>query len=93
VIARRPGPYHQQEEAMKKKIRRKAGLAAAGSWLIPIAFTAAAVVFIARFDGDTSAYAAYTPPVLLQTSTMPWSQPASRSEDGAQERTQRGHAF
>jgi hypothetical protein len=77
----------------KKKIRRKAGLAAAGSWLIPVAFTAAAVVFIARFDGDTSAYAAYTPPVLLQTSTMPWSQPASHSDGGPKERTQRGHAF
>jgi hypothetical protein len=92
VIARRPGPYRQQEEAMKKKIRRKAGLAAAGSWLIPVAFTAAAVVFIARFDGDTSAYAAYVP-VLLQTSTMPWSQPSSLPDDGAPERTQRGRAF
>ena len=77
---------------MKKKIRRKAGLAAAGSWLIPVAFTAAAVVSIARFDGDISAYAAYAP-MLPPTSTLPWSQPASLPKDGAQERTQRGHAF
>ena len=77
---------------MKRKIRRKAGLAAAGSWLIPVAFTAAAVVSIARFNSDVSAYAAFAP-VLLPGSAMPWSQPASLPEDAASERTQRGQAF
>jgi hypothetical protein len=64
---------------MKKRtqIRRKPGLSAAGSWLIPIAFTAAAVVSIVGFNGDMPAYAAFAA-VPLQTMSMPGSQPASR---------------
>jgi len=73
---------------MKRKIRRKAGLASAGSWLIPIAFTAAAVVSIARFNGGLPAYAAFAP-VLLQTS----SQPASLPDGAAPEWKPHGQAF
>lgn len=77
---------------MKRKIRRKAGLAAAGSWLIPIAFTAAAVVSIARFNADLPAYAAYAP-LLLQTGAQLRSQPKPLPENASPERSPRGQAF
>ena len=68
------------------------GPIAAGSWLIPIAFTAAAVVSIARFNADLPAYAAYAP-LLLQTGAQLRSQPKPLPEHASPERSPRGQAF
>jgi hypothetical protein len=80
------------EDAMKKPVRRKPRFAAAGSWLIPIALTAAAVVSIARFSGDVygdaAASAAASPSI-----TRAWSQPTAKPENGAREGAHRGGPF
>ena len=82
----------QLEDAMKKPIRRKPRLATAGSWLIPIAFTAAAVVSIARFNGVMSAHAA-PQAVTSPTSGMPWAQPSTKPKEGSRKATGRGGSF
>jgi hypothetical protein len=80
------------EDAMKKPTRRKPRLATAGSWLIPIALTAAAVVSIARFNGELSAHAApqsaASPP-----DGMPWAQPSRQPKDGSRKGTPGGGSF
>jgi hypothetical protein len=77
---------------MKKPIRRKPRFAAAGSWLIPIALTAAAVVSIARFNGDVYGHAAASA-AASPSSTRAWSQPTATPENGARDGAHRGAPF
>ena len=77
---------------MKKPTRRKPRLATAGSWLIPIALTAVAVVSIARFNGELSAHAA-AQSAASPPSGMPWAQPSVQPKDGSRTGTGGGGSF
>jgi hypothetical protein len=80
------------EDAMKKPTRRKPRLATAGSWLIPIALTAAAVVSIARFNGELAAHAAPRS-ATSPSSGMPWAQPSAKPKEGSRENAGRGGSY
>jgi hypothetical protein len=92
VTARRLARTANLEDAMKKPIRRKPRPVSAGSWLIPIALTAASVVSIAHFNVNLLTGATQPAPAS-QSSTRSWTAPHAQHENPAREATHRGGPF